>query len=262
MTGITNTIVVNLGGSNDISNDIDNKMAQKNTLMDYNKIQQSEGVNISGNKEGTVRKEAMEKENCKQEEYAIKAMKMCGKAAVDCGIGIGALVALKVDYRTHCHVQGLLAIVYRFQEHSGGIVVCCEHGIVTHDGTSNDYWVPYNKHKVIAQNDVTFSISNNLQVMHYKVLAGSFVDDRSTPRISFSKYVNIDLGTTSPVKKRRVALARRDVIRDVDVRRRGSGATVDACAMVIVIRLLGWIIAAENNRNECICHVNRTILIK
>ncbi len=128
-------------------------------------------------------------------------MKMCGKAALDSGIGIGALVSLKVDYRTHCHAQGLLAIVYQFQENSGGILVCCEHGIITHDGTSKDYWVPYNKYRVIAWNDVNFPISNNLQVMHDKVLAGCFVDDKTTPRISFSKYVNIDLGTTSPVKK-------------------------------------------------------------
>jgi hypothetical protein len=169
--------------------------------MDYNNIQQSEGVNISGSKEGIVRKEAMQKKNRKQEEYAIKAMKMCGKAAVDSAIGLGALVSLKVDYRTHCHAQGLLAIVYQFQERSGGIMVCCEHGIVTHDGTKNEYWVPYDKYRVIARNDATFPILNNLQVMRDKVLSGSFVNDRAAPRISFSKYVNIDLGTTSLVKK-------------------------------------------------------------
>ncbi len=113
LTGITNTIVVNLGDSNDISNKVDEEMGQQKTLiMDYDNIQQSEGVNISGNKEGIVRKDAMEKKNSKQEEYAIKAIKMCGKAAVDSGIGIGALVSLKVAYQTHCHAQGLLAIVY------------------------------------------------------------------------------------------------------------------------------------------------------
>ncbi len=115
MTGITNTIVVNLGDSDDISNKEDKETGQQKTLiMDYNNIQQSEGVNIRGNKEGIVHKDAMEKINCKQQEYAIKAMKMCGKAAVDYGIGIGALVSLKVNYRTHCHAQGLLAIVYQF----------------------------------------------------------------------------------------------------------------------------------------------------
>jgi hypothetical protein len=143
----------------------------------------------------------MEKKNWKQEESAIKAMKICGQAALESGVGIGALVSLKVDYRTHCYVQGLLAIVYRFQENSGGILVCCEHGIVTHYGTSKDYWVPYNKYRVIAQNDTTFPISNKLQAVRDKVLAGNFVDAKITLRISFSKYVNIDLGTASPVKK-------------------------------------------------------------
>ncbi len=37
-------------------------------------------------------------------------MKICGQAALESGVGIGALVSLKVDYHTHCHVQGLLAI--------------------------------------------------------------------------------------------------------------------------------------------------------
>jgi hypothetical protein len=79
LTGITNTIVVSLGDSGDISNEVDEETGQQKTLMDYNNIQQSEGVNISGNKEGIVRKEAMKKKNCKQEEYAIKAMKLCEK---------------------------------------------------------------------------------------------------------------------------------------------------------------------------------------
>jgi hypothetical protein len=69
------------------------------------------GGNIIGNKEGIVRREAIEKKNCKEEESAIKAMKICGQAALDSGVGIGALVSLKVDYHTHCHAQGLLVIV-------------------------------------------------------------------------------------------------------------------------------------------------------
>jgi hypothetical protein len=210
LTGITNPIVVNLGGSNDDRNNEEDKMGQSNTnnmpaqtndAMENNNNEQNVGGNIIGNKEGIVHREAMEKKNCRQEESAIKAVKICGQAAFESGVGIGALVSLKVDYPTDCHAQGLLAIVYRFQENSGGISVCCEHGIITHDGTSNDYWVPYNKYRVIAQNNTTFPTSNKLQAMRDKVLAGYFVDDKITPRISFSKYVDIDLGTTSPVKK-------------------------------------------------------------
>ncbi len=73
------------------------------------------------------------------------------------------------------------------------------------------------------------------------VLAGNFVDAKITLRISFSKYYTSTLTLEWQVrlKRRRVALVRRDVIRDVDVKRRGSGVTVDACAMGIVIRSLG-----------------------
>jgi hypothetical protein len=103
-------------------------------------------------------------------------MNVCGRAALENGVGIGALVTLKVDYCTHCHAQGLLVIVYRFQEKSGGILVCCEHGIVTHDGSSKDYWVPYGKYRVIAGNDSTLQISKKLQAVRGKVVAGNFVD--------------------------------------------------------------------------------------
>ncbi len=106
LTGITNTIVVNLGGSDDDRNDQEDKMGQSNAnnmpvqtndAMDNNNNQQNVGGNIIGNKEGIVLREAMEKKNCKQEESAIKAMKICGKATLDSGVGIGALMSLKVD---------------------------------------------------------------------------------------------------------------------------------------------------------------------
>ncbi len=209
-TGISNTIMVNLGGSNDDNNNEDENMgksgtnnvpAQTNDAMGNKNNEQDVGGNIIGNKEGVVCREAMENKNCQQEESAISAMKICGQAALESGAGIGALVSLKVDYRTHCHVQGLLAIVYRFQENSGGILVYCEHGIITHDGNSKDYWVSYNKYRVIARNDTTLPISNKLQAVRDKVLAGNFIHTKITPRISFSKYVNIDLGTSRSVKK-------------------------------------------------------------
>jgi hypothetical protein len=134
LTGITNTIVVNLGGSDDDNNNEEEDMgksntnnvpAQTNNAMGNKNNKQDVGGNIIGNKEGVLCREAMEKKNCKQEESAIKAMKICGQAALESGVGIGALVSLKVDYRSHCHAQGLLAIVYRFQENSSGILVCC-----------------------------------------------------------------------------------------------------------------------------------------
>ncbi len=58
------------------------------------------------------------------------------------------MVSLKVDYRTHSHAQGLFAIVYEMKESTGGILVCCQHGVITHDGSRKDYWVPYDKYTV------------------------------------------------------------------------------------------------------------------
>jgi hypothetical protein len=60
-----------------------------------------------------------------------------------------------------------------------------------------------------------FPISNKLQAVHDKVLAGNFLDDKVTPRISFSKYLEWQVR----LKRQRVALARRDVIKDVDVKK-------------------------------------------
>ena len=64
--------------------------------------------------------DAMAKGNRKQESQAIKAMKQCGRAAQAAGAGIGAVVSLKVDYRTHSHAQGLIGIVYEMKESNGG----------------------------------------------------------------------------------------------------------------------------------------------
>ncbi len=56
---------------------------------------------------------ALSKRNKKQEASALKEMKRCGNAAIVSGAQPGALVTLKVDYRTHSHAQGLIAIIRR-----------------------------------------------------------------------------------------------------------------------------------------------------
>jgi hypothetical protein len=158
---------------------------------------------------------------CKQETSAIKAMKICGRAALENVVGIGALVSLKVDYCTHCHAQGLLAIVYRFHADTGGILVCCKYGILTHDGSSASYWVHYNKYRVIATKGCSFPFSDKLQAVCDKVIAGTFVDDTGTPRISFSKYINIDLGSASPVKKAKGCSCKRGFNRQCGCKKKG-----------------------------------------
>ncbi len=60
-------------------------------------------------------------------------MWMCSALAV--GAGIGAVVSLNVDHRTHSRAQGFLVLVYEMKESTGGLLVCCDHGVITHYGT-------------------------------------------------------------------------------------------------------------------------------
>jgi hypothetical protein len=58
-------------------------------------------------------------------------MKRCGKEALKSGVSPGAVVSLQVDYRMFYNPEGLVAIVYAVQPKTGGIKVCCEHGVIT-----------------------------------------------------------------------------------------------------------------------------------
>jgi hypothetical protein len=49
------------------------------------------------------------------------------------------------------------------KESTGGILVCCEHGVVTHDGSRKDYWVPYDKYDIKARAQDTCPIEEALQ---------------------------------------------------------------------------------------------------
>jgi hypothetical protein len=142
----------------------------------------------------------MEKKNCKQEQNTMKAMKQCGKAAMDSGCGVGAIVSLKVDYRTNCHAPGLLAIAFAVRKETGGIRVCCEHGIITHNGRKGDYWFPYDKYKVIAISNATLPIAQELQSLRDMVLAGKYNSQVHTI-ISYSTYVDKEMNSTSPVQR-------------------------------------------------------------
>jgi hypothetical protein len=93
-----------------------------------------------------------------------------------------------------------MAIVYEINESTGGILVCCEHGVVTHDGSRKDYWVPYDKYDVKARAQDTSSIEEALQSVRNLVLEGKY-KSTNQQRISYSKYHEIEIGSSSPVKK-------------------------------------------------------------
>ena len=78
------------------------------------------------------------------------------------GVALGAIVKLNVDYRTHCHASALIGIVFGFKPETGGVTVCCEHGVITHDGSRNPYYVPVDKYAVIAKPNKNIPISKEL----------------------------------------------------------------------------------------------------
>ena len=67
----------------------------------------------------SIRAKSMEMRNKRQEQSAMKAIKQFGKEAINAGAAIGAIVALKVDYCTHSHANGLLAVIYDVKEGLG-----------------------------------------------------------------------------------------------------------------------------------------------
>jgi hypothetical protein len=154
----------------------------------------STGIDITPAGDG--RKLALKKKNEKQKNNAEKEILRLGKAAVDSGASKGAVVSLHVDYRTNAHAQALLAIVYDAKE-TGGIMVCCEHGIVTHDGSVKDYWVPADKYRVAAKYDEDIPLPEELREIRNLVLSDTF-DRIGPPRISYNKLHEKMIGATSP----------------------------------------------------------------
>jgi hypothetical protein len=142
---------------------------------------------------------AMTKRNKRQAASALKEIKRCGIAAIKSGAEVGAVCTLKVDYRTHSHAQGLIAIVYDVKT-TGSILVCCDHGVITHSGTKAEYWVPVDKYSIVARKDEGCPLPAYLADVRQMVLSGKF-DPKPCPRISYSKLHERSIDATSPVKR-------------------------------------------------------------
>jgi hypothetical protein len=127
---------------------------------------------------------ALSKRNKKQEASALKEMKRCRNAAIVLGAEPGTVVILKVDYRTHSHAQGLIAIIFDLKK-TGGILVCCDHGVITHSGTKGNYWVPVDKYLIVARKEEGCPLPAELAAVRHMVLSRDF-DPKSCPQILYS----------------------------------------------------------------------------
>jgi hypothetical protein len=186
------------------------KLTQKSVVLgdadaDEDKAQVEEEMEVNDHEDEASftsrnRLFAMEKKNKKQEESARKAMKKCGDAALKSGVSPGAVVSLQVDYRTHYNPEGLVAIVYDVQPRTGGIKVCCQHGVITHDGGKGDYWVPADKYILKAQVGMFLPLPDDLAQVRKTVEDGIF-NAVGCPRISYSKMHELQISANSPIKK-------------------------------------------------------------
>ncbi len=132
---------------------------------------QEEPIDLTEMNEMSPRENAIEKKNQQQAINAVNSIKQRGKTAMEAGALPEAVVSLKVDYLTHSHAQGLVGIVYEAKQETGGVLVCCEHGVISHDGSKGNYWVPYDKYKIVSQRDATIPIPPELQAIRGMVMA-------------------------------------------------------------------------------------------
>lgn len=190
--------------SNEVPDPLNNTFSENNKDADidfgepFNDVMHNENEISDHNKE---RLDAMLKRNAHQEQQAKKAMKVYAEAVKNKGASSGAIVTLKVDHRVHSHPYGLLGVVYKAAD-SGGILVVCEHGIITSSGSSKDFWVPNDQYRVVALAGDKAVITTKLQEVREAVINGSYQYDKQ-PRISYSKYHDITIQSTSPTRKGR-----------------------------------------------------------
>jgi hypothetical protein len=117
------------------------------------------------------------------------------------GVSPGAVITLKVDYRVHSHAYGLLGIVYQAKD-TGGVLVACEHGVITSSGSKKDFWVPNDQYKVVALAGVRATITPQLQHVRDEIMNGTYEYDEKQ-RISYAKYHDITIDSTSPTRRGR-----------------------------------------------------------
>ncbi len=171
---ITNTIVVNLACVNKSATC---NLQEEPKAMGDNSCKE-DTMDLTEMNQKSPRENAIEQKNCQQAIYAVKSIKWRGKTAIEAGASPRAVVSLKVDYQAHWHAQGLVGIVYEAKQEMGGILVCCEHGVITHDGSKVNYWVPNDKYNIVAQRDATIPIPPELQAVHDMVLAGEYKPEK------------------------------------------------------------------------------------
>ena len=101
------------------------------------------------------------------------------------GVGIGAVVTISLDKRDFANATGVRAVVYDVKNDTGGILACCEHGIISLDD-NKDFWIPYDRYGVTSSPNADSVLTDDLAPIREEVLKSSF-DASKKPRITLVK---------------------------------------------------------------------------
>ena len=101
--------------------------------------------------------------------------------------------------------------------------LCCEHGVITHNGEKKDYWVPSDKYLIVAGKDEVCNIPPAIAKIRAMVQAGEY-DPKKQVRISYAKYHEITIGASSPCK-RNICSCKRGCTKSCGCRRKNLKCT-------------------------------------
>ncbi len=84
------------------------------------------------------------------------------------------------------------------QPRTGGIKVCCQHGVIAHDGGKGDYWVPADKYIAKAPVGTFQPLPDDLAQVCKMVEDGIFIEEEAKcPRISYSKMHQLQIAANT-----------------------------------------------------------------
>ena len=115
------------------------------------------------------------------------------------GVGPGAIVSVKNDYRDISHAHGTIGVVTDCTK-SGGVKICTQWGVITQGVAHRDYWIPMARYVVKFKSDEEAAIDDALEEMRRQVLDSTF-NEVGHSRITLQEYHRNLVGATPNGRK-------------------------------------------------------------
>jgi len=92
-------------------------------------------------------------------------------------IGVGAVVTISLDKREFSSPTGVRAIVFELKEETGGILACCESGVIT-QSTGEVFWIPSDRYGVTASPTEPAVLTDGLNTVRHDILNRKFDSEK------------------------------------------------------------------------------------